>query len=122
MALKTAVAADHMLADAHRRLPIDLNHLHSQTLGNRQLQKEVLQLFLRHSGEQIDRLKSAASLDERRAAAHMLVGSARGIGAFSVAYIAREIELAQGPVVGRLKALEAAVDAARYFIRDYTGT
>jgi HPt (histidine-containing phosphotransfer) domain-containing protein len=117
--MKTAAAARVAPLDGYRRLPIDLNHLHAQTLGNRELQKEVLQLFVSHSARQVERLKSANDLDQRRVAAHMLVGSARGIGAFSVAYVAREIELAQGPVVGRLKALDAAVDAARYFIGQY---
>jgi hypothetical protein len=102
-----------------RRLPVDLNHLHSQTFGDRKLQREVLKLFLRHSADQVQRLKEAIAPEERREAAHTLVGSARGVGAFSVAYIAAEIELSRGPIVGRLKALEAAVDAAHGFIRDF---
>jgi HPt (histidine-containing phosphotransfer) domain-containing protein len=100
-------------------LSIDLNHLHRQTMGDRFLQREVLKLFLRHSAEQIERLKTAESVAERREAAHSLVGSARGIGAFAIATIAGEIEGAKGPVVGRLKALEAAAAAARSFIQDY---
>ena len=31
----------------------------------------------------------------------------------------RLLELAKGPVVGRMRALEAAADAARYFIIDF---
>jgi HPt (histidine-containing phosphotransfer) domain-containing protein len=104
--------------ESYRRPPIDLNHLYSQTMGNRELQREVLKLFLLHSAEQVERLKATDSLDLRREAAHSLVGSARGIGAFSVAYIASEIELAKGPVLGRIRALEAATDAARFFIVD----
>jgi HPt (histidine-containing phosphotransfer) domain-containing protein len=101
-----------------RRLPIDLNHLHNQTMGDRGLQREVLKIFLRHSAEQLQRLKAAESVAERREAAHSLLGSARGIGAVSVAYIAAEIEMAKGPVTGRMKALEAANEAARGFILD----
>ncbi len=101
-----------------RRLPIDLNHLHNQTFGDRRLQREVLKLFLKHSAEQLERLKKAESVIERREAAHSLLGSARGIGAFSVAYIAAEIEMAMGPVTGRMKALETASEAARHFIVD----
>ena len=120
MSLKLAEAQPVAWGDeSHRRLPLDLNHLYNQTLGDRGLQREVLTIFLEKSAEQIDRLKAAATLDDRREAAHSLVGSARGIGAFSVAYIASEIELAKGPVVGRLRALEAAADAARYFIVDF---
>jgi HPt (histidine-containing phosphotransfer) domain-containing protein len=105
--------------DSHRRLPLDLNHLYNQTLGDRNLQREVLKLFLERAADQIERLKAADDLDERRQLAHGLVGSARGIGAFSVAYVASEIELAKGPVTGRMRALEAAADAARYFIIDF---
>ncbi len=120
MSLKLAEAEPVQWGDeGHRRLPLDLNHLYNQTLGDRSLQREVLKLFLEKSAEQIDKLKAADELDERRQIAHGLVGSARGVGAFSVAYIASEIELAKGPVVGRMRALEAAADAARYFIIDF---
>ncbi|MBN8994676.1 MAG: Hpt domain-containing protein [Rhizobiales bacterium] len=102
-----------------RRLPVDLNHLHNQTFGDRKLQREVLRLFVRHSADQIERLRAAIAPEERREAAHALVGSARGVGAFSVAYIAAEIELSRGPIVGRLKALDAAIVAAQGFIRDF---
>jgi HPt (histidine-containing phosphotransfer) domain-containing protein len=121
MAFKSATAVA-IQADEERvapRLPIDLNHLHRQTMGDRHLQREVLKIFLRHSAEQIERLKTAESVAERRETAHSLVGSAKGIGAFSIAYIAGEIEGARGPVVGRLKALEAAAAAARFFIQDF---
>lgn len=119
MALKAAEVLESPRGIDRTRLPVvDLNHLHRQTLGNRQLQREVLKLFLQHSEEQVERIKLADSVEERRQAAHSLVGSARGIGAFSVGYIAAEIELAKGPVTGRLKALEAAADAARFFIDD----
>lgn len=115
----TAVAERGFDPPAAKRLPIDLNHLHSQTFGDRKLQLEVLKIFLRHSAEQVERLKEAISADERREAAHALVGSARGVGAFSVAYIAAEIELSRGPIVGRLRALDAAINAAHGFIRDF---
>lgn len=105
--------------EGQRRLPLDLNHLYNQTLGDRSLQREVLKLFLDKSDAQVEKVRGAESVDERREAAHSLVGSARAIGAFSVAYIASEIELSRGPVVGRLRALDAAMDAARYFIVDF---
>ncbi len=83
------------------------------------LQKQVLRLFLRQSSECVERIKATAGLVERSEAAHLLVGSARGVGAFSVAYIASEIELARGPVTGRLIALDRATEAARFFIADF---
>ena len=121
MAFKSATAAatKPLEGPVQRRLPIDLNHLHRQTVGDRHLQREVLKIFLRHSAEQIECLKTATSMAERCEVAHSLVGSAKGIGAFSIATIASEIEAARGPVIGRLKALEAAAEAARQFIEDY---
>ena len=94
------------------RPPIDLVHLAAQTMGNAELRNEVLRLFLKQSEECVGRIRSAEDVAARREAAHALVGSARGVGAFSVAYIASEIELAKAPVTGRLIALDRAVAAA----------
>ena len=46
------------------------------------------------------------------------LGAARNVGAFSIAHIAGEIELAKGPVTGRLVALERAAKQARFAITD----
>lgn len=121
MAFKSAIAAAVEPPDERPKpgFPIDLNHLHRQTMGDRHLQREVLKIFLRHSAEQVGRLKTAESVVDRREAAHSLAGSAKGIGAFAIATIASEIENAKGPVVGRLKALEQAAAAARVFIKDF---
>jgi hypothetical protein len=100
------------------RPPIDLAHLEAQTMGNADLRDEVLRLFLRQSEDCVGRIRSAADIAARREAAHTLVGSARGVGAFSVAYVASEIDLAQAPVTGRLIALDRAVAAARLVIAD----
>ena len=50
--------------ESHRRLPLDLNHLYNQTLGDRGLQREVLQMFLEKSAEQVDRLRAADTLEK----------------------------------------------------------
>lgn len=100
------------------RPPIDLEHLEAQTTGNAALRSEVLRLFLRQSRDCVERIRSAADVAARSEAAHTLVGSARGVGAFSVAYIASEIELAKAPVTGRLIALDRAVAAAGLVIAD----
>ncbi len=96
--------------------PVDLAHLERQTLGNRALQAEVLRLFLDQLSDCVARIGSAASPGERREAAHLLAGSARGVGAFTVAGIATGIEQADGPLAERLAALDAAAAAARSFI------
>ncbi len=102
--------------DAHRRPPIDMDHLRRQTLGDPELQRRVLAMFSREALRLVERLKSAQVLDERREAAHAIVGSARNVGAFSMADIASQIELSTAPVAGRLKALEQAVQKTREFI------
>jgi HPt (histidine-containing phosphotransfer) domain-containing protein len=98
------------------RPPIDLAHLEAQTMGDAALRNEVLRLFLGQSDACVGRIRSAEDVAARSEAAHTLVGSARGVGAFSVAYIASEIELARAPVTGRLIALDRAVAAARVAI------
>jgi hypothetical protein len=100
------------------RPPIDLAHLEAQTMGNAALRNDVLHLFLRQSKDCVERIRCATDIADRREAAHTLVGSARGVGAFSVAYIASEIELAKAPVTGRLIALDRAVAAAGLVIAD----
>lgn len=104
--------------DAHRRPPIDLDHLRRQTFGEEELQRRVLAMFGREAQRLCDKLKEAEGLDERRQAAHALVGSARNVGAFSLADIAMQIEQSEAPVAGRLKALEQSVQRTRDFIAE----
>ena len=99
-----------------RRPAIDVNQLRSQTMGNADLEKKVLRLFVRQLGDCIEKIRSAETVAARSEAAHTLIGSARGVGANSIAYIAGEIELAKGPITGRLLALERAADEARFAI------
>jgi len=100
------------------RRPIDFEHLKTQTMGNLDLQRKVLRLFLHQISDAIVHIRGAETVEQRSAAAHALVGAARNVGAFSIAYIAGEIELAKGPVTGRLVALERAAEQARFAITD----
>src|SRR5713101_3894052 len=75
--------------------PIDLVHLARMTLGDRGLEREVLELFDRQAGMLIVRMQQAARAGIC-AAAHTLKGSARGIGAWRVARAAEAVELAAG--------------------------
>jgi HPt (histidine-containing phosphotransfer) domain-containing protein len=86
--------------------PIDLVHLARMTLGDRGLEREVLQLFDRQAGMLIVRMQEAARAGIC-AAAHTLKGSARGIGAWRVARAAEAVELAAGSAAER--ELEAAI-------------
>jgi len=78
-----------------RPTAIDENHLGRMTLGDRGLEREVLQLFLRQTAIILDRIMGAEP-PMAAAAAHTLKGSARGIGAWRVARAAESLERAAG--------------------------
>lgn len=79
-------------ANADRRA-IDNEHLERITLGDRRLECEVLQIFVRQSAMMLERICNGQP-DALSMAAHTLVGSARGIGAWRVAGAAETLERA----------------------------
>jgi HPt (histidine-containing phosphotransfer) domain-containing protein len=98
---------------------LDLAHLSRMTLGERPLEREVLDLFDR----QADMLLGRMASEEPRmvaALAHTLAGSASGIGAWKVAETAAAVEraavepgaIALTGVMDRLVAAVAEVHAA----------
>lgn len=100
--------------------PIDLVHLARTTLGDRALEREVLQLFDRQSDILIARMRTAAPAAVA-ALAHTLKGSARGIGAWRVARAAELLELAGASgssTDDALNGLTAASDEARIVIAE----
>jgi HPt (histidine-containing phosphotransfer) domain-containing protein len=99
--------------------PIDLVHLARITLGDRSLEREVLQLFDRQSTLLIARMRAAAP-GGIGYLAHTMKGSARGIGAWRVARAAEVLELAGSAdeVAGALDQLAAASDEACALIAD----
>jgi HPt (histidine-containing phosphotransfer) domain-containing protein len=70
---------------------IDLDHLSKMTLGERSLEREVLELFDQQATMLIGRMREAAPA-VIAATAHTLKGSARGIGAWRVARAAEAVE------------------------------
>jgi HPt (histidine-containing phosphotransfer) domain-containing protein len=101
-----------------RARPIDLSHLSRQTMGDRDLEREVLTLFLNQARIVDDRM-DAATLPERVMLAHGLKGSARSIGAFRVADIADAVE--HDPAGGdNLHRLAAALADVRDFVSSIT--
>jgi hypothetical protein len=67
---------------------IDLVHLSAQSLGDRNLELELLQLFDRQSEQILLRLEAGLAMGERRWVrdlCHTLKGSARAVGAVHVA-------------------------------------
>ncbi|HEX2215676.1 MAG TPA: Hpt domain-containing protein [Xanthobacteraceae bacterium] len=97
--------------DPQPATPINLRHLTRMTLGDRGLEREVLQLFLRQSAMLLARLDSG---DHASASvvAHTLKGSAKGIGAWRVAAAAEAVEVAAAREPDGLSASIAALTAA----------
>jgi len=77
--------------DGRKVAAIDETHLERMTLGDRRLEREVLELFLRQTTIMLGRIVNAEP-PLAAAAAHTLNGSARGIGAWRVARAAELLE------------------------------
>ncbi len=84
---------------------IDEDHLHRMTLGDRSLEREVLEIFARQTVVLLGRMRGM--LPAFAAAAHTLKGSARGVGAWRVAQAAERVE--QAAREGRTVAVTAAI-------------
>jgi HPt (histidine-containing phosphotransfer) domain-containing protein len=74
-----------------QRRPLDLAHLYQQTMGNRALQLEILDMFCKQINSTIAAF-AKADASERRRLAHALKGTGRSVGAFVLADIAEQIE------------------------------
>jgi HPt (histidine-containing phosphotransfer) domain-containing protein len=95
-------------ADSDRKpAVIDADHLGRMTLGDRRLEREVLELFVRQTTIMLNRI-AGAKPPMAAAAAHTLKGSARGIGAWRVARAAEILEEAAG-TAGTAEELEDAL-------------
>jgi HPt (histidine-containing phosphotransfer) domain-containing protein len=101
--------------------PIDLSHLARMTLGDRSLEREVLQLFDRQAAMLLTRMRQSCPAVVA-ACAHTLKGSSRGIGAWRVASAAEAVELAAAThgaeLHGGLTSLGVTIDEARIVIAD----
>jgi len=76
----------------HTKRPIDLVHLAKFTLGDTELEKEILGLFEGQSLVYLGQLEKAASFKEWHAAAHTIKGAAKSVGAHHVAALAEVAE------------------------------
>ena len=94
--------------------PVDLAHLARQTGGNDALGREVLRMFMDGTVDDLERLRLASGT-ERREIAHLIVGSARAIGAGSVAEAAAAVDAGGDSLSG----LDEALTAANRFIAAY---
>ncbi|MCA0399597.1 MAG: Hpt domain-containing protein [Proteobacteria bacterium] len=97
-----------------RERPIDLVHLARQTMGDRALEAEILQLFVGQAASVLARLQAAQDARARADLAHTLKGSARAVGAFRLAAAAQSCEnmVEQSGWSEALAGLEAATHEA----------
>ena len=90
-------------------IAIDEDHLGRMTLGDRSLEREVLEIFARQTTLTLERIAGAAPA-RAAAAAHTLKGSARGIGAWRVAQAAERLERAAAGAVDDTSMQEAIAE------------
>ena len=89
MASDSPVSGEEARRDS---IPVDLNHLRRYTLGDHDLEVEILGLFADQLPVTIGALNAAASMKEWGIAAHTLKGSARAVGAWPLASLAENAE------------------------------
>jgi len=101
-------ASSLLIASPREQKPgvIDEDHLRRVTLGDRSLEREVLEIFARQTVVLLERMAGVESTFAA-AAAHTLKGSARGVGAWRVARAAERVEEAAGE--GGDAAMQAAI-------------
>ena len=118
----TAKAAQFEAPANEIRRPIDMEHLHRQTLGDPGLEEEVLRLFDQMTHTYYERLEVSTTVDDLIRNLHTLRGAAAGVGAFALAELARvaESELRNGAPVNpeRIDDLALAVQEVSAFIGD----
>lgn len=112
MRLKADRASAGVLYD--HPMPVDLVHLSVQTLGDHDLEAELLRLFSAQAPLCLDAYNRAADQSGRRHAAHTLKGSSMAVGAFALAEIAGLAEL---PGFKGKKDLEAEINRVLAFIQ-----
>ena len=103
---------------------LDRDHLARMTLGDRDLEREILSLFHRQASMLLGRMANGAP-KVIAALAHTLTGSARGVGAWKVAAAAEAVERTaadrdQGGMEAAIERLSSAVERARAAIADLT--
>lgn len=110
--------------------PLDLVHLAHQTLGDRSLEIELLNLFDRQAEQLLRQLEAGAGSADRRLRrdlAHTMKGSARAVGALRVASRAQDYEelvfssATESAIADACSSLALAVAEVRAEIADLLG-
>lgn len=124
--MDTGIAARSSSGAAEERKlpsrPVDLVHLSRYTLGERELEREVLELFCTQSVVYLERLRESRDERDWHDAAHSLKGSARAIGAWRAAQAAERAEALSGDALlasraMRFNEVECSLREAKSYIR-----
>ena len=113
MALKADVARACRMEGTGK--PVDLVHLSTMTMGDRDLEMEVLGVFLDQSRHYLASYRGARDAAARKRAAHSLKGAARSIGAWELSELAAR---AEQPRFGKADALAEEVSRVCCYIRE----
>ncbi|AYG59327.1 Hpt domain-containing protein [Rhizobium jaguaris] len=99
-----------------RERAIDLVHLAKQTMGDKALEVEVLQMFARQARSCLQEIGSG---DRKRAvaASHRLKGAASAVGAFKVADAANALESDIGDPTRMATVTACVVEAENFILR-----
>ena len=101
-------------------LPIDFQHLNQYTLGDRNLERELLTLFRDQAKVYLSKMDPDCDARLWTETAHSLKGSAKGVGAWQVARLAETAEAMASVDYGQrqdmIHKLELAVMQAKRFI------
>jgi|GEM_PF-566238 len=101
----------------------DIEFLDRVTFSDRGLAREVLQMFDQQADSLLKVIRDTESTRMRLEIAHRLKGAARGVGAFSVAKAAEEIETAADEIelANAVSLLTARVTEARMALASLIG-
>ncbi|KQX39877.1 hypothetical protein ASD04_04290 [Devosia sp. Root436] len=121
MAQRSAAVEKHdQLVHVRPMRPIDLVHLAKQCLGDEHLEYEILRLFDTTVRTYFGRLELAASYDDLAINLHSIKGAAGGVGAWTIAELAKaaEVEMQAGRplTTERIADLGMAIEEVRVFI------
>lgn len=99
-----------------RERPIDLVHLAKQTMGDKVLEIEVLQMFARQARTCLQEIGSGNG-DAAKAGAHRLKGAASAVGAFKVAEAAEAFEALPQDAARMVSVGSAVVEAENFILK-----
>jgi HPt (histidine-containing phosphotransfer) domain-containing protein len=118
----TQASAVAVVTREQKPMTIDEDHLGRMTLGDRDLEREVLEIFARQTTLTLSRIAGAKPASAA-AAAHTLKGSALGVGAWRVARAAERLEeAAAGEVDDQvMNAAITELEAASFEVRAAIG-